>query len=123
MPRRADQIVAAIRARRRQVVRDVGDLTSARELGRRVRRAPEVWVLGGALAGLVAARFFAAPLLDTGKRGLRRYAWARLRSTLVAVAVAATGRVQSSGDGAGAGGTGPSASADVTGDRPSGIRS
>jgi hypothetical protein len=75
-----------------------------RELERRVRRAPELWLVGSAVAGLIAGRFFAGPLARRGRRNLTDFAKGQLRSALLAVGVAIAGRAtgaQPDGDGAG----------------------
>jgi hypothetical protein len=103
MPRQADEIVEEIRARRQRVARDLSDLTSVRELERRVRSAPELWLVGTAVAGIIAGRFFAGPLLRRGRRTVSDFARGQLRSALVALGVAIAGRVAGDhrGDGAG----------------------
>jgi len=93
MSRQAERLVAEIRAKRQWVLHELHELSSVRELERRVRRDPLPWILGATVLGLVAARFMAPFLLAHGRRTARAWVQARLGTALLAAGVAAaTGR-------------------------------
>lgn len=89
MSRQADRIVGEIRALRPRVRRDLDDMTSSAEIERRFRRAPGPWLLGTAVVGLVAARFFAPQLASRASGAARSWVLGRLGRAFVTVAVAA----------------------------------
>jgi hypothetical protein len=113
MPRPSREIVDEIRARRGKVLADVRDLTPVRELERRVRQAPGLWLAGGILAGLVSGRFLAAPLFRSSRGRVGDYVRSRFKQGAVALAVAALGRLGGQRDGAE-----PAASAPEPASRP-----
>ena len=89
--RRSREIVEEIRVKRRRVVQDVKDLTSVREVRRRVQRAPEPWLIGAAVAGLLSGILLVPPLLRSGRGSLNRFLSTRVRQLLMAAGVAVAG--------------------------------
>jgi len=86
--RRSDDIVREIRARRPHVKAAVRALLSVDELSRRIRNSPGRWLAGGALAGLLAGRFFALPLAREGRRRVAGAAISRLRPLVLGLVTA-----------------------------------
>jgi hypothetical protein len=106
MPRQADEIVAEIRSKRRRARQDLDNLASVRELERRIRSAPEVWLLGGAVTGFICGRFFSRPLLQRGRKAALDLVRSRMRGALMALAVAVGSAVAQQHDSAAAPPTG-----------------
>lgn len=90
MSRQADELVAAIRARRGPVTQAVTGLGSAGEIARRVRRNPVAWIVGGTAVGLASGRFL-LPLLRAGKRRFSTAATGRLAEAAVDIATSIVG--------------------------------
>ena len=89
MARNVERIVSEIRLRRGPTIEHVRALGSMDEIERRIRRAPVAWLLGGALAGVVAARFFGPQLARAGRRRVLGWAAERARGALFGLAAAA----------------------------------
>lgn len=102
MAGQAERLVDEIRARRQVVRQEIDALFSTNEVARRVRGRPVLSVIGAAVAGLVAGRFFTKPLVDHGKRTVMAGVRARAKAALTAVALAAVSRA---GGGAGTNGS------------------
>lgn len=95
MARRQEQLVRAIRARRRAIARSVrarvAPLDPVRES---VRRHPAAWAMGGALVGMVTARAFGARLVRGGRRLAGAWVEQRLGDVILSVAMKAAASVR-----------------------------
>ena len=75
MARRQDELVAAIRAERRQLRQEIDAFLALEPLKTQIREHPGPWLLGGLLAGAMAARYLVAPLWR--QRGQLARTWVR----------------------------------------------
>ena len=88
MARRQDELVAAIRARRRELRQEIDAFLALEPLKTQIRDHPGPWLLGGVLAGAMASRFLIAPLWKQRGQLARNWVRSRLKDAVLALAAA-----------------------------------
>jgi hypothetical protein len=79
---RQERLVEEIRAKRADLRRSAGRLVDFREIELHIRREPLPWLLGGAVAGLVVARWAGGPVLRQTRSLAGRWANAKVRGAV-----------------------------------------
>jgi hypothetical protein len=106
--RKADQVVAEIRATRARLGQRVGGLVSLDSLVGEVRTRPAIWIGGGVLAGVLFGRFWGGSLLRQGRQRIQGRIASQVKMSLGAALLAALGPQFARGGSSGGTGVGPS---------------
>jgi hypothetical protein len=107
MERKADQVVAEIRATRARLGHRVSSLVSLDSLVGEIRSRPAIWIGGGALAGVLFGRFWGGSLLRQSRQRIQAKIVSQVKTGLGAALLAALGPQFARGGGTRVAGEGP----------------